>query len=290
MTAAIPTGVRLRLAHAAVQFMAEQAGVDLLHIKGEALDASVRRPGRTSTDVDVLVRPADVAALIRVLRDRDWELRGGFHASSAFEHSATLHHPVWGYLDVHRRYPGFTVEDGEAFDVLWRDRVPWQAAGRRCFVPDLPAQRLVLLLHSARSAGSMRALADTEQAWTTISPEAQAQVTALAERLGAQVALAAATGSLSAWRDDPAHDLWRVLSTGGTRLDEWRARVHAAPTVRSKAALLGRATLVNVEHLSMVRGRPPSRREIVVEFFARPWRGLREELRRRPLSRPRSRG
>jgi len=39
--------------------------------------------------------------------------------------------------------------------------------------------------------------------------------------------------------------------------------------------------LVNVEHLTIVRGRPVTRREIMAEFFGRPARGLREQVARR---------
>ena len=41
---------RVRLAHAAVQALAEQHGIDLLHVKGPALDATLSRPDRPSFD------------------------------------------------------------------------------------------------------------------------------------------------------------------------------------------------------------------------------------------------
>ncbi len=61
-------------------------------------------------------------------------------------------------------------------------------------------------------------------------------------------------------------------------MEEWRARVRAARGLRAKALVAGRSVLVNVEHLTIVRGRPVSRREVVAEFFDRPLRGLREQL------------
>ena len=88
----------------------------------------------------------------------------------------------------------------------------------------------------------------------------------------------AAFGRLDAHRDDPAYQLWRGLSTGrATRAEEWAARIRAAPTWPQRVRLALRATLVNVDHLASVRGRQPSRLDVVVEFFARPIRGLREE-------------
>ncbi len=277
----IPTAVRLQLGHAAVQVVASRIGADLLHIKGESLDSEVRRAGRTASDVDVLVHPDHVVDLVVALRAAGWELLNDFPSSSAFEHSATLRHSSWGYLDVHRSFPGFTVRPEAAFGVLWSGRQEWLAAGRGCSVPEPTAQRLVLLLHAARSRGSHRGRADIAHVWGAATDRERAAVEALARRLGAEVGLAAATGRLDEWRDHPDHDLWKVASSGGTRIEEWRARVKAAPTTRGKLRLIGRAALVNVEHLAMVRGRPPTRREVVAEFFARPARGIREELARR---------
>ena len=276
----VPRQTRLQLAHAALQVVAQRSGVDVLHIKGEALDADVRWPGRQSTDADILVRPRQVATMLRALSQSGWSQVAGFASSSAFEHSATLTHPVWGYADVHRRYPGFTVSDDDGFDQLWRAKREWHCAGTSCAVPDLAGQRLVILLHAARSHASTRRDWDIARAWTDVSSQDQAQVTTLAGSLGAHVGLAAATGTLDDWADAPEHDLWHVLSAGGTRVDEWRARIKATPRVRAKARLVLRVALVNVEHLTMVRGTKPSPAAVVVEFFARPARGAREELRR----------
>jgi hypothetical protein len=259
----------------------DRIGADVLHIKGESLDPTVRRSGRTASDVDILVRPDHVAALVVALRAAGWELLNDFPSSSAFEHSATLRHVAWGYLDVHRSFPGFTVPADAAFDVLWSSAGTWQAAGRPCRVPEPTAQRLVLLLHAARARGSYRARQDIAHAWTAADDDVRAAIEELARRLGAEVGLAAATGRLDAWQGHPDHDLWRIASSGGTRIDEWRARVKAARTTRGKLRLVGRAALVNVEHLAMLRGRPPTRGEVLAEFFARPVRGVREELARR---------
>ncbi|GAA6527720.1 nucleotidyltransferase family protein [Intrasporangium sp. DVR] len=281
MTTTIPTAVRLRLGHAAVQVVADRIGADVLHIKGESLDPTVRRRGRSASDVDVLVHPGHVVDLLLALRAAGWELLNDFPSSSAFEHSATLRHTAWGHLDVHRSFPGFTARPETVFSVLWGTRHTWQSAGRTCSVPEPTAQRLILLLHAARSRGSHRGRQDIAHTWTDAAPDVRGDVDELARRLGAEVGLAAATGRLDQWRQHPDHDLWRVASAGGTRIDEWRARVKAAPTARGKLRLVGRAALVNVEHLAMIRGRPPTRREVVAEFFARPARGIREELTRR---------
>src|SRR6187200_1631590 len=113
---------RVRLAHAAVQALAEQHGIDLLHVKGPALDASLSRPDRPSSDADVLVRPAQVEAFTAHLRAHGWRLVTDFASGSAFEHAANYHHGHWGYVDVHRVFPGITLEPDEAFELLWSER------------------------------------------------------------------------------------------------------------------------------------------------------------------------
>jgi hypothetical protein len=95
------------------------------------------------------------------------------------------------------------------------------------------------------------------------------------------VGFAAGVGGLDVYGDRRDHDLWQVVSSGGTRVEEWRARIKAARSRRAALTLALRAPLVNTEHLAMVFGRPPSSREVAVEFFARPVRGVREQLSNR---------
>jgi hypothetical protein len=52
--------------------------------------------------------------------------------------------------------------------------------------------------------------------------------------------------------------------------------MRAAPTRREALRIGARAVLVNVDHLTAVRGHRPTRLEVVAEFFARPWRGVKE--------------
>jgi hypothetical protein len=76
----------------------------------------------------------------------------------------------------------------------------------------------------------------------------------------------------AAWtlfRHRPTYRLWLVASQGGGRLQEWRARAAAEPTWRGKAAITLRAPLVNTDHLAMLLGRRPTRREVAYEFVDR---------------------
>ncbi|WP_217995778.1 nucleotidyltransferase family protein [Kribbia dieselivorans] len=271
-----PLTVRVAFAHAALQHVADRHGVDVLHIKGPALDPQIVRPGRTSTDADIVVRPSHLRHFITALREAGWVQQEHFRSASSFEHSAAFRHPEWGLADVHRLIPGFTVPREQAFDRLWTDRHDATIAGRACPVPSLPAQVLIIALHAARSPGSGRADSDVEHSWGAADNDLRDEVKGLVTALGAEVPFSVVTGTLDEHRDDPQYLIWKVASRGGTRLEEWRARIKAARTPAAKTVLVLRAPLVNVDHLRMVRGRPVTWWEIVVEFFARPARGLGE--------------
>ena len=279
--AQVPLGVRVRLGHAAAQHVADAVGARILHLKGYALAESLRWPGRVGTDVDVLVHPGDLKTYLAGLAAAGWACQTGFEWGSAFGHSSTLLHPDWGYLDVHRLFPGLGPDAARSFEALWAARTTSDLGGRPCTVPDLDGQALVLLLHAGRSEGSVKAEQDVARAWGAASAERRASIEALVGRLGAEVGFAAAVGGLERYSDRPEYRLWQVASQGGTRLEEWRARVAAAPTLRAKAAVVARAPLVNVEHLAATLGRRPTRAEIAREFVERPLRGVREEMRRR---------
>ena len=272
----IPVSVRIRMAHAAVQTLATQHAVDLLHIKGVALDPRLSFPGRSSADADVLCRPEHVAPLLLAMRKSGWSLLNSFTKSSAFEHSATLHHPTWGWLDLHRQYPGLGRDPATAFDTLWATRGEATIAGVPCAVPALPDQAVLLLLHAARSPGEQKARADVAHVWSSATPESRDAILSSVDRLGADLAFAVVLGTLEEHRDHPEYALWRIASTGGTRLDEWRARVRAARGLRAKMRVVARSTLVNAEHLALT-GRPTGPKDLVVEFFARPVRGVKEQ-------------
>lgn len=282
MTAAepdVPMGARVMLGHAAAQYMADRHSLDVLHIKGYALDPALRWEGRVGTDVDVMVRPAHLDRYLHALLTAGWTHAIGFEEGSPFGHAATLSHAQWGYLDLHRSYPGFMVSPADAFESLWRERGEVVIAGANCPVPSLRGQVVVMMLHAARSGGGGRSDLDLDEVWGKAPATLQLAVLELVAELKAEVAFAAATGDLDNFRDRREYALWNTVSRGGTRVEEWFARIKAAPTLAGRVRLVLRAPLVNVEHLTMLWGRPPTRGEVVREFFARPVRGLVEELR-----------
>ena len=74
---AVPLDVRLRFGRAAVQVVADRIGAAVLHIKGDAVDPSLRLM-KAGTDVDILVRPPDVSPLDRAIRREGWRLYSTF--------------------------------------------------------------------------------------------------------------------------------------------------------------------------------------------------------------------
>lgn len=259
----LPRWALVHLAHAAAQASASAVGVDLLHVKGPAVDARLRPGPVLSTDADVLVRPAHVSRFTEALRGDGWTMFAGFEAGSAWRHAAGFYHPSWGNLDVHRAFPGLGPDPVASFDRLWRDHGRRAIAGRECPVPDYTGQALVILLHSARTLRIVDS--ETAHVWGTADQQQRARIRALADELGAQVGLAAAIGELEDFPDAADHDLWQHFRDGGSRLAEWRARVRAARSPAEAAREVGRALVVNTDHLAMRLGRVPSRPEVVRE-------------------------
>lgn len=303
---AMPAVVGIHFSHATVQFLADAAGVDVLHIKGPALDprlvsaaapdqargadsggdppAPVRppRPRRPSVDADVLVRPSQVPRLIAAMAQAGWRVQYDFADGSAFEHAATLVHPRLAPVDVHRRFPGIGEEPEPAFDRLWRDRADTVLGGVRCPVPSLDAQRLILLVHAAR--GPVTGHRDVARAWDWADTATRQRIDALAGDLGARVAVGAATGRLQRHRDAREYALWRALSTGDHRPAVlWAARVRAAPSPAEAMRVGVRLALPNPRRLEASLGRSPTRPEIMRALVSRAsWAMRAVSQRRRP--------
>lgn len=273
----VPLSVRLRFGHAAVQYLANEVGVDVLHIKGASVAPELRPMAAAGTDVDVIVRPEHVPQLDRALRTHGWRLYSTFEWGSPFGHAQTYLHDAWGYLDVHRFFPGIRAEPSRAFERFWVDQDVTTIAGVQCAVPAVPAQAALLVLNAARAPEAQQR--DIRAAWQDASVERRADIEALVAELDARVAFAAAVGGLEQYRKERDYPLWRVVSRGGSRSGEWWARVRAAPTLAAALRVIVRAPLVNVDHLAHLLGRRPTRSEIVAEFFARPARAIGEAAR-----------
>ena len=280
----MPVSVAVRFAHAAAQAVADDCLVDLLHIKGPAVDdglleaESVTDPetgessrhvaARESTDADVLVRPDHLRIFLDGMQRHGWSLKVDFADGSAFEHAATLEHPFLKHADVHRRFPGITAAPEVAFDRLWADRHTATIAGVACGVPSLPGQRLILLLHAAR--GPVAGHPDIRRAWLEATMDQRLEVEKLAAELGAEVGLAAGTGRLDEFQSARDHDLWQLLSSGDYSLASlWWARVRAEPTLWAGARAGIRLVLPNPNRLALQLGRTPTRRDLAAALVSK---------------------
>ena len=93
------------LAAATLQVIAEDAGVDILHVKGAAVDPVLlqhevaldplsgepvtRRVPRNSVDADVLVRPSHVKRFFAAMAAHRWTIVYRFEDGSPIEHAST---------------------------------------------------------------------------------------------------------------------------------------------------------------------------------------------------------
>jgi hypothetical protein len=271
----MPWSVGIRFSHAVLQTLADDHGVDLLHIKGPATDESLGGATRRSIDADVLVRPSHVEALIAAMHEHGWRTQYLFEDGSAFEHASTLVHPFLAPVDVHRRFPGIDGDPVTAFERLWAQRHDTDLAGMPCAVPSVDAQRLILILHATR-AGALHH-ADIQRSWKEATEEQRERVTALAGEIGARLALAAGTGRLHEHVGERGYDLWLALSSGETSPSRlWLARVGAAGTRRAALRTGLRLVVPNRHRMTTTLGRPPSARELAAAYASSARRGLRE--------------
>jgi hypothetical protein len=273
----VPLSVRVMLARPAIQVIADAVGADLLHIKGDAVDRRLRPEPAPGTDVDALVRPAHVPRLDSALRAHGWSVYSTFTYGSPFEHAQTYKHSTWGYFDLHRLFPGIRLEPSAAFDLMWSTREALQMPGARGSVPALEMQATLLVLNAARGG---RVHGEALRQWVDEPGLDRSRIEGCVEALHAHVAFAAASGELDRYRGAPDYLLWRVITRGGSRAAEWRARVRAARSIPEALGIAARAPLVNMERLEHDLGRRPSRAEVAAAFFARPRRAVRELVHR----------
>lgn len=273
----IPQAVRLRLCRAAVQVIADKAGADILHIKGDAVASTLRPIVQSGSDVDILVRPDHIGALHAELVRHGWSVYSSFFYGSPFGHAQTYFHHRWGYLDAHRYFPGIERDSTDAFQSLWSARGALDVAGISASAPSVPAQAMILLLNSARNGGR----SDIDRFWTSASTQERAAITENVRRFNADVAFAAAVGHLDQHRGARSYELWRVVTEGGTRAEEWRARILAAATTRERLLLILRAPAVNMERLEHQLGRRPTTNDVIRAFVARPVLAVRQWWSRR---------
>jgi hypothetical protein len=227
-----------------------------------------------------------VPVLDSALRSHGWTVYSTFENGSPFGHAQTYAHDVWGYLDLHRLFPGIGLDPAIAFERFWLDRTTIEFGGLPCPVPSVPAQAAILVLNAARGAGHRSS--DLTPTWYNASPGDRKRLQYEIDALDAHIAFDAVLGRLDIHRGSREYRLWRAVSEGGGRIEEWWGRVLAAPTLPARVGVIVRAARVNIERLAHRLGRAPTRFEVAREFVARPVRGI-AELRRRWWGRHRNR-
>lgn len=268
MARTLSVAAAVHLTHAAVQVVADDAGVDLLHIKGPALDAVLRTGldpmtgadgwSRTSSDADVWVRPHHVERMLQALCASGWTVVYHFQDGSPFRHAATLMHDNFAPVDLHRRFPGISADALQAFEAMWEGRKAVQIGGVACVVPDLTAQRLILVLHAVRSGNR----ADIDRAYFAADGVERAAVDVLARRLRADVAVGAGTERLEQYRGRREYRLWKAIRDGeSSRAKMWLARVEAEPTLRDMASTGWALVAPKADRLHVALGRRPATRD-----------------------------
>lgn len=260
--------VRVRLAHARIAHLLDRAGIRGLHLKGYATEPGVYPEHRRSSDVDLLVHPADAAAVIELLHAHGWEPVADFSEGSIFQHAATLWHDQLGYVDVHRLFPGLGPSPEVAFDTLWCERAPLVIAGRPVPVPSPRHQRLVVIVHAARDP--YRGAHDVRHIRESLPAGSWAALRQEAHRLDAGAAWHVATGEATDGADARQLTLFAALHESQSGLELFRTRWQSATTVRERAALVARTIPVNRPHLQMRLGRPVTRADL--------WREQRTRL------------
>lgn len=265
---------RLKLAHAALQATADLVGVRLLHVKGYAMMAGLYPERRHSTDADVLVDPRGLEGFLGALEQHGWEIVAHFDSGSAFQHAMTLRHPWWGPADVHRHFPGMTADPTVVFDRLWERHELQPIAHLPCTVPGVPDQILFLLIHAGRDG--TRGQRDVRHLRRILSPADLRDLRHRAQELGCELALAVALGEMEEYRDHPDYRLWKSVSEGGTRVEEWLGRLRAARTPAARLRTVRAMLTVNRDHLAMRLGHRPSREEVRQEATARRRQALRD--------------
>lgn len=274
----VPLQARIMLSHAHLQHLAQEADLDILHIKGYIFGSDTYPRDRASTDVDVLVRPQHLEAFIEATRQAGWKAVTSFASGSDFHHAMTIYHPVWGLADIHRSFPGLGLGTAQAFEALWSQRRLKKMGGFPCQTTSLVDSWLLVYIHSARSTLDFKP--DVRYLNSLLSSRQREAVAQRVEQLGAELAYAAALGTLDRYSDHPDYLFWKAASEPTTEVTRWYARVKNAPTFTEKLRTFLDIIFVNRDHLAMKLGHEPSAQEVCQHFFSRFSR-LYRSLRRK---------
>lgn len=159
-SAPLSTDVAIPLALAYVQEISHSVGAPVLFFKGVPAQLQQLREPRPSADVDVIVHPNHMPALVVALEQRGWLARRTPPDDIRIipNHAVTLVHESWPCdLDLQYFFPGIFAPPEQAFEVLWTHRSTLTVAGRPVNAPDSDAHRLLLAVNTMRDLGTPKA-------------------------------------------------------------------------------------------------------------------------------------
>jgi hypothetical protein len=244
---------------------AEGCGARALLIKGQAADFHGLRAPQLSADVDVLIEPSGIDAVLQALTNSGWSgLADDVLAQPdivAVKHSVTLRHPLWPIeLDLHRHFPGMFAPAPDAFAALWDDRTSLPLAGQQVDATGFAGSVVIGILHAWRNPGRLKT--DTEIAAITAvlnstTQDVRDSVSAMAARTGTAEAgrerwLAVGIDPGPTVEADPDDLLaWRIQTdtTGQPLALGWIFELRRQPLHRRPGVLLRALLGANEYHL-----------------------------------------
>lgn len=287
LTGALPLPDRVRLGHTAVDHIARNSGIRILHFKGPlAAELFPERPAGMG-DVDIFVDPARAVELAVELERQGWISEGAI--SYPLSNHALVLTEVDSFhctFDLHVRYPGIRISDEDAFELLWSSKMSATLCNRTLLVPSRSTHALLLLLESTRNYADhpQRQGRKISGVLNSLSTEEWENLREIARRTGAASALAATVPQIAGTQAatpsmdsplSPASPVWKARVAETTGLSVWLARILDEPrwTRRSQIALM--ALLPQPEHGSPGPLSPLSQAWTIVSRWGR---GLQQLL------------
>lgn len=224
----VDTPAWVQLTSAAAQWVADAAGIRVLHVKGPAA-ARVLGLRRESSDVDVLVHPVDWLPYLRALEWAGFITQGEAVPTSG--HSVDVISPEWSAsVDVHHKFPGIERDAGEAFDILWRDRIAIDMAGVPCSTLDRVPHALIIGLHAARSPEASVKWLEADTAWSGLDDVERSQLVDLVHQLGAAPALGVRFEEFAHYSTEEVRRLWAAFARRDAEAVWWLRLRHPRST------------------------------------------------------------
>jgi len=201
--------------HAALQHVADDLGVRILHIKGLVARQELGTERGQPSDVDILVDPLGMSRLCDRLGDLGWAPADLEWATN--NHATVLAHPMWGATaDIHIAIPGMGRTPQQAFELLYRNSHRASIAHRPCAVPDTTDHALLLILHDLRTP--QRGVASALAIWNGLDRSRQGELHARARALGCPGYVEALSGQRGPWR----LRVWQAAMRPGAQGAIWR--------------------------------------------------------------------